>query len=298
MELNMNIQKYRAFARTVEYGSLTSAAKSLNYTQSGISHIINSLESEWGVRLLTRDRSGIRITSEGSRLLPLINHVCHAYDELDNEIKELQGLHSGLIRLGTITSIAVHWLPAIIKSFQSQYPNIDFELLNGDYTEVENWVTEGRVDCGFLRLPVKSDLESMELGKDRLLAILPEKHPLAGYECFPLSRLSEEPFILLQEGAINETAEFFEINHITPKVRFTVRDDYSIMSMVESGLGISILPELILRRTPFRIVMKPLETPAYRRLGIVLKNKRNASPALRRFLEYLPAIKSLNGIPS
>ena len=79
----------------------------------------------------------------------------------------------------------------------------------------------------------------------------------------------------------------FERCNLTPKVHFTTWDDYAIMSMVESGLGISILPELILRRIPYRIVAKELDVPAYRNIGIVLRSKKTASLAVKRFLEYL-----------
>lgn len=70
-------------------------------------------------------------------------------------------------------------------------------------------------------------------------------------------------------------------------MRFTARDDYAIISMVESGLGISILPELVLHRTPYKIVKKELDIPAYRKLGIVLKYIRHASPAAKCFLDFL-----------
>lgn len=283
----MNIQKYEAFLKTVEYRSLTKAAQALGYTQSAISHMLHALESEWRVTLLTRDRSGVSITSEGLRLLPLVRNVCNANRDLVDEIGELHGLEAGMIRIGTFTSVSVHWLPQMIKNFHSEYPNIDFELLHGDYTEIETWLTEGRADCGFLRLPAKAGLDSIFLEQDRLLVILPEQHPLAECELFPLARLAEEPFILLEEGTENEITEIFHGNGIQPRVRFTARDDYAIISMVENGLGISILPELVLRRTPYKIVKKELETPAYRQLGIVLKDIRHASPAVKRFLDYL-----------
>lgn len=283
----MNIQKYEAFLKTVELGSLTKAAQALGYTQSGISHMLNALEKEWSLTLLSRDRSGVRITSDGLQLLPLVRNICNAHRELINEIGELHGLQSGLIRIGTFTSVAVHRLPDMIKTFQNEYPNIDFELLHGDYTEIENWIVEGRADCGFLRLPAGAGLESIFLEQDRLMVILPVQHPLADCEYFPINKLSEEPFILLDEGTENEITEIFKSNHLSPNVRFTAGDDYAIISMVESGLGISILPELVLHRTPYKIVKKELDTPAYRKLGVVLKNIRHASPAMKRFLHHL-----------
>jgi DNA-binding transcriptional LysR family regulator len=74
--MDMNIQKHMAFVMTVEYGSFTKAAEMLNYSQSGISRMINDLEKEWGVSLLERGRSGVRLTSDGLKLLPFAKSVC------------------------------------------------------------------------------------------------------------------------------------------------------------------------------------------------------------------------------
>ena len=93
--------------------------------------------------------------------------------------------------------------------------------------------------------------------------------------------------MLLEKGAKAEISEIFARNHLTPKVRFTTWDDYAIMSMVESGLGISILPQLILKRVPYRILVKELDVPAYRRIGLAFRNKKTISLAVKRFIEYL-----------
>lgn len=285
--MDMNIQKYMAFVKTVEYGSFTRAAEILNYSQSGISRMINDLEKEWNILLLKRRKSGVKLTSDGMKLLPYAKNVCLEYEKLQIEVDELNGLQSGLIRIGTFSSVATHWLPNIIKEFQTAYPNIDYELLLGDYTEIEEWIMEGRVDCGFLRLPTRPEFETVFLEQDRLLAILPEKHALAQLNQFPVAALCDEPFMLLEKGARAEVSEIFERCNLTPKVHFTTWDDYAIMSMVESGLGISILPELILKRTPYRIVAKELDIPAYRKIGVALRSKKNASLAVKRFLDYL-----------
>ena len=282
-----SIQKYLAFVKTVECGSFTRAAGVLNYSQSGISRMIGDLEREWQVTLLERGKSGVRLTSEGTRLLPYAKRVCSEYEKLQAEVDEINGLKSGLIRIGTFSSVATHWLPNIIREFQKEYPGIDYELILGDYTEIETWIEEGRVDCGFLRLPARKELESVFLEQDRLLVVMPEGHPLAALEKIPVSALCGEPFMLLEKGAKAEVSEIFERSGLSPRVHFTTWDDYAIMSMVESGLGISILPELILKRIPYRVVARELEIPAYRNIGLAWKEKKGTSPMLKRFMEYL-----------
>ena len=130
------------------------------------------------------------------KLLPYAERVCREYEKLQLEVDELQGLKSGLIRIGTFSSVATHWLPNIIKEFQKNYPNIDYEMLLGDYTDIEEWIMEGRIDCGFTRLPVRDEMDTIFLEQDRLLVVLPERHPLTELQKIPVSALCEEPFML------------------------------------------------------------------------------------------------------
>ncbi|MCY8039807.1 LysR family transcriptional regulator [Bacillus paralicheniformis] len=283
----MNIQKYVAFVKVVELGSFTKAAQSLDYTQSGISRMINDLETEWGVSLFERGRAGINLTSDGLKLLPQLKRICNEHEILMTQIEELHDIKTGMIRIGTFSSVATHWLPNMIRIFKKDYPKIDFELLLGDYTEIESWILNGRVDFGFVRLPSKPDLDTIFVEQDRLLVVMPLNHPLANCEKFPIDNLLNSPFMLLEKGAKAEISEIFEMHQISPQVNFTTWDDYAIMSMVENGLGISILPELILKRIPHKIIAKELEIPAFRNIGIATRDQKSLSLASKEFLEYL-----------
>lgn len=96
--MDVNIQKYQAFLKAVEYGSFTKAADALSYSQSGISRMIGDLEQEWNIILLERGRGGVRLTSDGLRLLPYAQNVCAEYkklieeiDKIDDEVYKLAG---------------------------------------------------------------------------------------------------------------------------------------------------------------------------------------------------------------
>ena len=285
--MDASILKYIAFIKTVECGSFTKAAELLNYSQSGISRMINDLENEWKVTLLERSRAGVRLTSDGLRLLPCAKRVCEEYRKLQTQVDDLNCLRTGIIRIGIFSSVATHRLPRIISRFRLDYPNIDYELLTGDYSEIEEWISDGRVDCGFLCAPTNRDFDVTILERDEFMAVLPENHRLCGLSEVPVSELCGEPFMLLEKGGKCEVSEIFERCGLTPDVKFTTWDDYAIMSMVEGGLGISILPNLILKRIPYKIAVKRLNVPAYRDICFAVRDKKTASLAVKRFSEYL-----------
>ncbi len=288
LKMDMYIQKYMSFVKTLEYGSFTKAAEIMNYSQSGINRMVSDLEHDWKVTLLDRGNGNVKLTSDGMKLLPYAKERVANFEKLQLEVNELQGVQSGFIRIGTFSSAATHWIPNMIAEFQKKHPLIEYELLLGHYADIEQWIAEGRVDCGFLCLPTRSAFEVEFLEKDKLYVVLPKSHPLADCEKFPVKALENDPFILLEKGGKAEISEIFEKNHIKPDIKFITVDDYAVMSMVEKGLGISILPELILKRIPFDIVAKELDVPAYRDIGIAVKNKKTVSLAVKRFLEYVP----------
>ncbi|MGN1267501.1 MAG: LysR family transcriptional regulator [Dorea sp.] len=285
--MTTNIQKYMAFLTTVEYGSFTKAAEILHYSQSGISRMIQDLENEWHVTLLERGKNGVRLTSDGIRLLPFIKNICRDHQELQTEIDDLNGLQSGILRIGAFTSVSSYWLPNIVKAFHKDYPNIEYEFLLGDYDEMEKWILEGRVDCGFLSLPAHSELEIFPVEHDELVVILSKEHPLADLPAFPMKSLEEYPFLLMAKDDNTDIIDVLRENCLSPDIRLTTWDDYAIAAMVESNLGISILPRLTLKRTPYDIVIKSLEKPVYREIGFAVREWKTVSQAVKRFKDYI-----------
>ena len=280
--------KYLAFVKTVERGSFTKAAEDLNYAQSSVSKMIADLENEWGMVLLERNKKGVCLTSMGAQLLPALRKVLNEHSELEGRIYRLKGLETGLVRIGTFSSVAINWLPDIFSKLQQDYPGIEYEMLLGDYEEVENWIDEGRVDCGFLRLPTVKGFDTIALQQDEYKAIFPPGHVLSEKETVSIADLNNQPFLLLEHGGKTEVSDLLEQYHVHPDIRFTTWEDFAIMAMVEIGMGISILPDLILKRVPYQIEIRPLEEPYYRSIGLAMKNRNHLAPAVEKFIEYLP----------
>ena len=269
--MDNNLLKYLAFIKTVEKDSFTKAAQDLNYAQSSISKMVADLEKEWGLTLLERSRNGICLTSAGEQILPLARTILNDFQTLEGCVDQINGIQSGIVRIGTFSSVAINWLPDIFAELQKDYPGIDYEMLLGDYTEVEHWIEEGRVDCGFLRLPTAPDLDTISLKKDEYKVVLPLNHPLAQKEKIDIHDLENQPFLLLEHGGKTEVSELLERNHVHPDIRFTTWEDFAIMAMAEKGLGIGILPDMILRRIPYKLEIRSLEEPYYREIEPVKK---------------------------
>jgi len=284
----MKLTKYEVFLKVLDFGSLSGAAAYCNYSQAAVSQIVSSMESELGVMLLNRNHSGVGLTSEGKELLPYIKKLSRASIELSEKASELAGVERGLIRIGTFSSISCHLLAPILKGFKKEHPAIRFELHNAlDFKEIESWILRGIVDFGFVDLPTRRELEVMPILTDRMLAVLPADHPLAQADTVPLTLFEEEPMILMAEGDKKEVLALFHRNHIKPRVEYVTEDDYTIMSMVENGLGISVLAEMILQKNTYAIVKKETVPSLSRKVGAAVKSREQASIAVRSFLDYM-----------
>ncbi len=249
--------------------------------------MIADLEHAWNVKLLERDRGGVRLTSEGHELAPAIQAVCDEHGRLQARVDAMIGLESGLIRIGTVTSVATHWLPSIIKRFREDYPNIDYEITTRGYSEVERMIAEGQVDCGFVRLPTRPNFDTVYLGRDELKVVMAADHPMASADRFPIRALGEYPFMTIDKQGDSDIAAMLDKFDIRIQSSMTTWDDYAVFAMVEKGLGISVQPSLILQRLPFNIVAKSFEEPQYRELALAMRDRNTVPLATRRFIDYL-----------
>lgn len=178
--------------------------------------------------------------------------------------------------------------PSCPAALQKDYPGIEYEMLLGDYDEVEQWIDEGRVDCGFLRLPTRPKFDTILLKQDEYKVVLPVGHPLAQQEAVYIRALNALPFLLLEHGGKAEVSDLLEQSQVRPDIRFTTWEDFAIMAMVERGMGVGILPDMILRRISYRLEIRPLKEPYYRSIGLAMKHAAHLTPAARKFIDYLP----------
>lgn len=283
----MRYSKYTIFLKVVELESFSKTADFYKYSQSAVTQIVKSLEAELQMTLLKRSHAGVCLTSDGEQLIPYIWELAMAEERMWEKAGEITGMDRGLIRIGVFSSIACHYLPGVMKEFRKLYPGIDFELHTGDYSKIEQWIAEGLVDFGFLIRPVRTDYDTIDIMTDEMLAVLPEKYPMTEKTEIPLKAFEDESVVLLQEGGKQEIEEHFKKNKIAPHISYYSGDDYAVMSMVENELGIGILSELVMKRCDYHIVTRSLKPELHREIVIAVKNEKNASVAVKKFLQFV-----------
>lgn len=280
----VSLKKYEAFVRTVHLGSLTKAAQSLGSTQSRISHILRDLEEEYGFELLERNRGGIKLTEAGAMILPKMEVILQKEQELAQLLEDIRSANAGSVRLGAFTSVAVHWLPGMIRAFQQAHPKTELEMFNGDYHDIEQWLRSGDIDLAFVTLPAPEGVRTISLAEDPLVAILPQGHRLAAMERIPIGEFNDEPFISLLQSSAHDFHRALDKAGVKPNIKFTTKDDYAILAMVEQGLGVSIVPELLLRGRRENLVVRPLEPQAARTIALAIPES-NALPVVEAFAQ-------------
>ena len=278
-------KKLEALLMAVDLGSFTKAAEVLGYTQSGLTHMMNSLEREIGFPLLDRGRHGVRLTEEGERIAPAIREFLQANANLDNMIAQVSTARNETIRVAAYASIAMHWLPTIIQQFRTECPNVDVDIRMADNVEAPyKLLSQGKMDIVFASRQELGAYDWVHLRDDPMFAVLPKDYDLGGRESFSLSEFESREFIMPWQGFDKDIMRILNREGVRPDIRPTAVDDATVVSMVEHGLGISMMTDLTLRGRTERVKVVPVVPFASRELGLAVRSVSDAAPSLRRFI--------------
>ena len=284
------MQPYVVFLQVLEAGSFSKAAERLGYSQSAVSKMISSLEETLDVTLIRRSRYGISLTPEGERLLPYIKNAVAQYELLHTAVGDIHGLAYGEIRIGAFSSISKSLVAPMIIEFWKQYPDIRFTLLLGDYSRIAEMVQSGQLDIGFVSRGRTAGLQSTYINSDEFLLILPEDHPLTKKDHIPMKEIENERFLMIRASAeqdLNELREAFLAAGVSPNIVLNAHDDYTILTMIELGHGISILSENIIKNTSYRVAARHLDPPLRRDVCIITRDEETVPIACKRFVRFL-----------
>ncbi len=268
----MDTKKFQALLTSADLGSFTRAALALGCTQSGLTHMMNALEQEVGFPLLERGHHGTSLTERGRQLEPAIRRFLDAGQALEAEIASFRRQEDSYIRAGAYSSMAVHWLPAILQNFRATKPNVRVEVRMGGIEELYSWVRSGEVDLAFVSRQDDLQADFLPLKEDVLVAILPPDERYDGWESFPVSAFEDREFLMPSLGFTRDIMPMFHLHHVSPRICPTTVDDPVVINMVAHGLGVSIMTELIMTGRPKTVRVLPIEPRAHRELGVIVRS--------------------------
>lgn len=284
--MNTSQNRYEIFLKAAELGNITLAAEALNYTQSGVSHAVAAMEREAGCMLFRRSKTGVTLTANGKALIPYIQQLVSRQHALDQMMDSLSNRVSGKLRTGSFTSFTAIHMPRLIRDFQSRYPDVSIELVNGPYREIEKMIQSGRLDCGFLSGTENDELDFHPLFRDEMFAIVHTTHELAGTASLELKKLGEYSLITQFSSSDHDIQQIFKAAGVRPQTRFILDDDISVMGMVSQGMGIALMPEMMIRTAGFDLVRIPLQPRQFRTIGIASAASAETTLLVRTFIAF------------
>ena len=279
----MNISKYKALLTAVDMGSLSGAAQKLGYTQSGLTHMMNALEDEFSFSILQRGYYGIKLTPAGERIIRSVRQLVMCEEALENEVELVKSYGDNVLRIGAFSSMAGTWLPSIVEKFNAEFPDITVNIQTGTVAELYGGLNEGRFDVCFGTRNSKYDFKWFPLEKDRFYAILQKDYPTSGDD-FKISQFNGTKFLMPGLGFDDDISAVFADNNVRPFVTPTYVDDPAIISMVEHGLGISMLSELIIAGRTEGVKVLPIVPEVSRTLALSMKQDKVMTLPLKRLV--------------
>ncbi|KRL03171.1 LysR family transcriptional regulator [Liquorilactobacillus capillatus] len=283
----MSTFAYEVFSEVAKQKTFFAAATQLNVTPSAISHSIAGLEKDLGFALFIRSRTGVRLTPDGQKILPIIQGILNAQIKLTEEAARINGLNEGRIRIGAFSSVCINWLPDIIRHFKKRYPKIELSVTQGNFNEVAEQVRVGTLDIGFSALPIKEKLEVLPLHRDPIYCIAPESFKPQEEKIVTRNDIKSKSFILQQIDYDRDTKRALDAYNVSVNSIHYSIDDASIIAMVESGLGLGILPELALQKLSGNVKQYPFKERFYRTICLVSHSEAQQTPSTQAFVKVI-----------
>ena len=283
----MTLFSYEIFDAVARQGSFNKAAQQLHLTPSAISHAIAVMEAELGFTLFNRGKNGVTMTSYGASLYPSIRAVLNSDEALQQSIARLNGLEKGKVKLGAFNSVCAGLLPQILKSFMASFPQIEVEVYQGTYDDVKEWLRTGQVDIAFLSSTCREEFSLTELFREPLLCIVPQDWPEPQDGVMTPALMNGQSFVVQCDATDAEMRQFLKKYKIGTERRCHVIDDQSNIAMVEAGLGISIMPQMLLRDCKAAVKVYPIEPEEYRVVGLAVQRPASMAPAVEQMFHHI-----------
>jgi DNA-binding transcriptional LysR family regulator len=268
-------------------GGFSLASQQLAMSQPSVSRAVASLEEELGVQLLSRRRGAVSLTNVGVHIAMHARGVLAHSEAIRQEAGQVTGNYAGRLRIGSLPSLSAELISPILARFHERHPGAEVELFEAPDDDVLYWVRSRSVDVGLVaRTP--ADLDVTHLRDTELLAVVPAAHPAAIGEAVRLAALEHDPFVVPRNGFERVVAELFAGEGRAPRVEFEVSETSSAIAIVAAGLGVTVVPDLLLDEVPRSAVALRLDPRVVLPLGLAVRSETEASPAVIAFVDAAP----------
>ncbi|MEJ8847275.1 LysR family transcriptional regulator [Variovorax rhizosphaerae] len=303
MELRQ-LHQFIAVAETLNFGR---AAERLHMAQPPLSVAIRKLEEEVGAPLFERQPRGVALTAAGTAALALARRCVNDAKALREAALAAAGGERGTLRVGFVGSATYALLPGLLPAFRARYPQVELVLRESANLELLAMVESGELDVGLVRHPTGSASELVVeiVERDMFCAVLPSTHALAGKKRLTLQELAREPFVDYASthvpGLHAMVILVFQQAGLTPRVAQEATQVQTVISLVQSGMGVALVPSVSARLAARDVVFRPVQgLPASAGISLAMATRIDTlNPAAIRFREVaLQRASKGRGAPS
>jgi DNA-binding transcriptional LysR family regulator len=286
----MELRHLRVFGEVIRCGGFSAAARALGSTQSTVSKIVSQLEHDCGEPLLNRLPNGISMTPAGEVVLRRGRAMLAEQESLAVDLEALRGLEVGHLRIG-VPLMGSHLLFApLIAAYRQRHPGIRIELLEEGSRRLEAAVLSGEIEVGVSLLPAPESFSCHVVCDEPMMAVLPGRHPLARCERIRLKELGGSSCIFFERAFASDAAITAACRRHGIELIEAARSSQPnfMLALVAGGIGIALVPRLIVARPPQGVKAVLIDEPDFRwRLGVSWRGDAPLSPAARRWIDLV-----------
>ena len=284
----MTLRHMKIFEAVFRHSNITKAAEELHLAQPSVSVAVRELEEYYGICLFERLGRRIVPTELGKEFYGYALHIVSLFDEMEQKIRNWDAL--GVIRIGASITIGTHILPPLLKQYQALYPELRTEVTIGKSVVIEQHILENKIDIGLIENQSEHpDINVLPFMEDYMQAIVAPDHPLAKYSQVTLEQLAQYPFLMREKGSAGREIldACFALEQITVHPLWESASTQAIVRGVAEGLGVAVLPCLLVRKNieEHTVKMIPFPQPLTRKLNLIWHRSKYLTDNMNAFIE-------------
>lgn len=254
----MQLQQLAYFVAVADHRHFTHAARAVHVAQPSLSKQIAGLEAELGGPLFNRARGNITLTAAGETLLPLARRILADAETAQTAVREVVGLRRGRVRLGATPSLSTALVPQVLRRFHDRYPGVRLVLEEGGSRDLVDKLAQGALDLALIILPLHTDdpaLQTFPVLREPLVAALPPGHALGRRAHVRITDLRDVPLVMFREGYDLREVTLAACRKAGFEPTFAVEGGEmdAVLQMVQAGLGVAIVPSMVMRSPSARL---------------------------------------------